>query len=873
MSKIIDKSCLGIVQWMLLVMFLIIPTIAIANAPENPVVQEELYQPGVVLIQLSSSATNSTGYTLRSGSQSASQTGLADVDVLLQAQGLTEVSLPLVQPANIELAAQMGLDRRIRCKVSTSTDIESLASDLVLLADVESASPNWRVDLMTVPNDTLYSLQWGHDNQGQMQDCGCSCTGAVNGGCCDHEDGSPVGSIDFDADVDMAWSAMGSFGDENIIIAILDTGTDPHPDLRLVPGWNVADNNSNTSDIQGHGTATAGIAAAIADNNKGVAGVAGGCSVMPVRVMNQSGWIYASYVADGMIYAANNGAHVISISIGGPSSSEYDFASNYAYNSGVTLFASAGNTNCNGLSYPAGCTNVIAVGAASPCGERKRSSSISTCLNWNVCADNLSTSCDREHWWGSSYGSGLDIIAPTILPTTARSETLERTIPSGPEYYYTMWFNGTSCSCPFAAGIAGLLLSIDPSLTPAQVKQLIIDGANDVTTGHATVGYDIYTGYGMVNAFNSVVIELALDTDEDGILDDGDFSGDPNDNPCTGGEIANCDDNCVDDYNPNQEDIDGDGIGDVCDSCPGHPHQCGSCYIPHILGDVNMDGNVNILDVVYLINYVYKEGPEPEPYAIAGDVNCDNLVNILDINYIIAFIYKEGPEPQDCCPESGLYKPMPTVLKVNPTTTEACITELYDGYNTTIVLNSEVDLQGLELRIDCEEGATITNLTPNLQLFASEADGWYRVGLLDTKSKGHMAAGLNSVIEVTGKAQTTEAIGVNQEGVEVGIRVQAAEKEAKLPTSFALHDCSPNPFNPITIISYDLQVAVNVELVVYNVIGQRIATLVSEYQMAGNYKVDWNGKDESGQTVASGIYLYRLTAGEFVKTKRMMLLK
>ncbi|MCK5126272.1 MAG: S8 family serine peptidase [candidate division Zixibacteria bacterium] len=872
MRKIIDKTCLGIVLITIFSLCLLLPAIGHANAPEDPVVQEELYQPGMVLIQLSSSAINSIGYTMRSGAQSATQTGLVDVDVLLQAQGLAEVSLPSVQPANIELAAQMGLDRRIRCKVSTSTDIESLASDLVLLADVESASPNWRLDLMTVPNDPLYPLQWGHDNQGQMNDCGCDCTGIGTKYCCEHENGSPVGSIGSDADVDMAWTAMGSFGDENIIIAILDTGTDPHIDLRLVPGWNVADNNSNTSDIRGHGTATAGITAAIADNNRGVAGVAGGCSVMPVRVMSQSGGLFASYIADGMIYAADNGAHVISMSVGGPYSSEFDFASNYAYNSGVSLFASAGNSNCNGLSYPAGCTNVIAVGAASPCGERKRSSSIVSCLSGGVCADNLSTSCDGEHWWGSTYGSGLDIIAPTILPTTARSETLERIIPSGPEEHYSMWFNGTSCSCPFAAGIAGLLLSIDPSLTPAQVKQLIIDGANDVTTGHATVGYDIYTGYGMVNAFNSV-IALALDTDEDGILDDGDFSGDPNDNPCTGGVIANCDDNCVDDYNPNQEDTDWDGIGDECDSCPGSPHQCGSCYIPHIPGDVNMDGDVDILDIVYLINFKYKDGPPPEPYEIEGDFNCDTLVNIIDITILIDYKYKGGAAPQDCCPQSVLLEPTPIFLKVKLAIIEASITEKYDGNTTTIMLNSEIDLQGLELRINCDEGATITNLTPDLQLFASETDGQRQIGLLDTKNNGYLATGLNSVIKVTGKAQITEAIGVNKEGTGVGIKIKNAEKEAMLPTAFALHDCYPNPFNPVTTISYDLQDAVNVKLVVYNVIGQRVATLVNEYQAAGSYQVDWNSRNKSGQTVASGIYVYRLTAGEFVETKRMMLLK
>ncbi len=328
---------------------------------------------------------------------------------------------------------------------------------------------------------------------------------------------------------------------------------------------------------------------------------------------------------------------------------------------------------------------------------------------------------------------------------------------------------------------------------------------------------------------------------------------------------------CATQFSPCDQFIGAYDVG--CDYCPGAPHQCGSCYIEHIPGDVNMSGDIDILDIVYLINYVYKGGPEPLPYAIAGDVDCDDAVNILDIDCLINFKYKGGPAPLDCCPESSLREYTSSALKVYPTITKADIIEQYDGNTTTIVLNSEIDLQGLELRINCEEGATITNLTQNLQLFTAEADGWYRVGLLDMSSEGYLATGHNSVIKVTGKARVSEAIGVSKSGTAVGIKIQGAEKEAMLPTAFALHDCYPNPFNPVTTISYDLQVATNVQLVVYNLIGQRVATLVDEHQNAGSYQVDWNSINENGQTVASGIYIYNLTAGSFVETKRMMLLK
>jgi len=90
-------------------------------------------------------------------------------------------------------------------------------------------------------------------------------------------------------------------------------------------------------------------------------------------------------------------------------------------------------------------------------------------------------------------------------------------------------------------------------------------------------------------------------------------------------------DNCPDDYNPDQLDSNGNGIGDVCD---------------HTCGDFNDDEVINILDIVFLINYVYKSGTAPEPLTSA-DVNSDEDINILDIVYLISYVYKNGPEP-DC---------------------------------------------------------------------------------------------------------------------------------------------------------------------------------------------------------------------------------
>ena len=94
-----------------------------------------------------------------------------------------------------------------------------------------------------------------------------------------------------------------------------------------------------------------------------------------------------------------------------------------------------------------------------------------------------------------------------------------------------------------------------------------------------------------------------------------------------------------------------------------------------------------------------------------------------------------------------------------------------------------------------------------------------------------------------------------------------------LPTAFALADNFPNPFNPATTIKYALPQAADVELTVYNVVGQPVRTLVAEHQSAGRYVVEWDATDDSGHSLSSGMYLYHLQAGEFREVKKMLLLK
>ncbi len=148
---------------------------------------------------------------------------------------------------------------------------------------------------------------------------------------------------------------------------------------------------------------------------------------MPCKVANSAGSMYFSAIQSALYYAADHGADIISMSLGAAISS--DAATNtaivYAYNAGCTILAATGNENKTVISYPAIHANVIGVGAASPCGERKRSSSSSGEVNPGVSTDPSGYTCDGERWWGSNYGvttrdaaGAVDLIAPTILPTT-----------------------------------------------------------------------------------------------------------------------------------------------------------------------------------------------------------------------------------------------------------------------------------------------------------------------------------------------------------------------------------------------------------------------------------------------------------------------
>ena len=256
-----------------------------------------------------------------------------------------------------------------------------------------------------------------------------------------------------------AWDT--TTGSASVTIAVVDSGVQAnHPDLagRVLAGYDFVNNDSDASDDNGHGTAVSGVAAAQGNDAIGVAGAAWNVSILPVKTMNSSGSGSYSAIANGITYAADRGAKIINLSLGGSlSSSTLQSAVSYAWNKGALIVAAAGNNGSSTTVYPAAYPNVVAVSATTS-------------------SDTLASF--------SSYGSFVDLSAPGQDITTSWLNSSYVTI------------SGTSFSSPLTAGVAALALSRNPALSNVQLASLLTANTDDL----GAAGYDIYFGSGRLNA-------------------------------------------------------------------------------------------------------------------------------------------------------------------------------------------------------------------------------------------------------------------------------------------------------------------------------------------------------------------------------------
>lgn len=257
-----------------------------------------------------------------------------------------------------------------------------------------------------------------------------------------------------------------------IKVAIIDTGVDTnHEDLmgNIISGINYIQPGSQPEDNNGHGTHVAGIIAATSNNGVGITGIASGVKIMPIKVLDANGYGSDNNVGDGIRWAADNGANIINLSLGGPEDSQYiQDAINYAHNKGVIVIAAAGNENSS-VGYPAANDHVIAV-AATDSNDNKPSF--------------------------SNYGPEVDVAAPgvNILSTVPNTQVN----PYIPLNYAS--FSGTSMAAPNVTGVAALILSKYPNITPFQLETRLKSTSQDL----GNPGFDTYYGFGRVNALQAI---------------------------------------------------------------------------------------------------------------------------------------------------------------------------------------------------------------------------------------------------------------------------------------------------------------------------------------------------------------------------------
>ncbi len=299
--------------------------------------------------------------------------------------------------------------------------------------------------------------------------------------------------------LEAAWDL--SKGDAAVVIAVLDTGIWKHPDLDpvVVQGYDFVRDPSSAQDGNGydpdptdssrnyHGTHVAGTAAAATNNGTGVAGVGWGCSIQPVRVLGfgggtdfdiANGVLWAAGISVGGVPANPTPAKVTNMSLGGPgSSTTLSIATTAAHNAGTVLIAASGNSLSSAPFYPAAYPKVISVYA----------------LDINYTWASYSN-------WGNTItvgapGGDLNAGLPGILSTFAGA--------SGNPTYSQL--QGTSMASPHVAGLAGLIRSAAPSLTPDEVRDVLVDTSLDL----GPPGFDVDYGHGAVDAFaalRSVVV-------------------------------------------------------------------------------------------------------------------------------------------------------------------------------------------------------------------------------------------------------------------------------------------------------------------------------------------------------------------------------
>jgi len=356
----------------------------------------------------------------------------------------TEEIFKIHQQNKAKVIKEIKVLRIYQVEISTETTLEETIKKYKENPNVIYAEPNFvGKTFATIPNDLHFNKQWAVKK----------------------------------TELDKAWD-LGKGGPE-IVVAVLDTGVDlGHPDLKenLIPGYDFINDDPEPMDDNGHGTLVAGVIAAKGENGEGIAGVSWYSKIMPIKITNKEGIGDYFTLAQGIIYAVDNGVKIINLSIGGYAYSELlKEAVDYALNKGSILVAGVGDENTNTPVYPAYYEGVIGVAATDP---------------------------EDKIFFQSNYGEFIDLYAPGV--------EIYSTALNG-EYAYR---SGSSMASAYVSGVIALILSLDVSLSREDIEKIIYP-ADYVRRDDYKMTY----GYGRINAYRSILTASKIENVDIAIVD------------------------------------------------------------------------------------------------------------------------------------------------------------------------------------------------------------------------------------------------------------------------------------------------------------------------------------------------------------------
>ena len=300
-----------------------------------------------------------------------------------------------------------------------------------------------------------------------------------------------------------------------------------------------------------------------------------------------------------------------------------------------------------------------------------------------------------------------------------------------------------------------------------------------------------------------------------------------------------------------------------------------ACAVPFTSGDTDFDSNVSLSDLLSVADYVLEVSVPTEDQFRGADVNDDRFINIQDVVLIVDIIYGSSARKLPSFAES-----IAEISMRNGGGSSLLLDLAYDGFIRGVQFDLTADLSdvmfGSAMLNELQEGVMINSHTledGTTRVLAVNLNG----GLVSFSSDGFitipvtMNTGRGDRVKVG--IQDIQLIDQNGESIPVNAKGDGSVALELIPMQYALYQNFPNPFNPVTEIQFDVPDISTVELVVYNLMGQEVRRLVNGEIQAGYHRIVWNGLNDQGEPVSTGVYIYSLTSPSFHSTKKMVLLK